>query len=181
MVIDIPNNTVELTDKQDAGNSPDTTILPQVQDHKSHKKTIFNEKQNIEEPKNAQQDQTTENFEEEEQSELPTAAINVDMINGQPLYTIQLNGISIPIAAITIPTSEGPRHLQSAITSLPHSSSSSLSKLSDQPSTKPDLIPSLSSHDEAIQSEHSSPVDCECSISLYHNYPNKGPSTLIKI
>ena len=45
---------------------------------------------------------------------LPVAAINVNMINGQPVYTIQLMGHSIPLAAITIPTSDGPLQLQSS-------------------------------------------------------------------
>ena len=47
-------------------------------------------------------------------SSLPVAAIDINMINGQPVYTIQLMGHSIPLAAITIPTSEGPLQLQSA-------------------------------------------------------------------
>jgi len=57
----------------------------------------------------------------EPEKQLPTAAINLNMIDGQPVYSIQLNGLSIPIAAITIPTSDGPRHLQSAVTTLPAS------------------------------------------------------------
>ena len=54
-----------------------------------------------------------------ESNSLPVAAINVDMIDGQPMYTIQIMGQYIPLAAITIPTSEGPLELQSATATLP--------------------------------------------------------------
>lgn len=67
----------------------------------------------------------------EPEKQLPTAAINLNMIDGQPVYSIQLNGLSIPIAAITIPTSDGPRHLQSAITTLPASATPKDSSFTD--------------------------------------------------
>lgn len=71
----------------------------------------------------------------EPEKQLPTAAINLNMIDGQPVYSIQLNGLSIPIAAITIPTSDGPRHLQSAITTLPASATPKDSSFTDPPTS----------------------------------------------
>lgn len=55
----------------------------------------------------------------EEQSKLPTAAINYDVIDGQQMYFIELNGYKIPIAAIAIPTTDGTSYLRSGLTSLP--------------------------------------------------------------
>lgn len=67
---------------------------------------------------------------EEEPSKLPTAAINYDVIDGQQMYFIELNGYKIPIAAITIPTSDGTSYLRSGLTSLP---SSATPRKSDSP------------------------------------------------
>lgn len=64
----------------------------------------------------------SENKNEQEPSKLPTAAINYDVIDGQQMYFIELNGYKIPIAAIAIPTSDGTSYLRSGLTSLPSSS-----------------------------------------------------------
>lgn len=79
------------------------------------------------------------------------------MINGQPLYTIQLHGFSIPIAAITIPTSEGPCQLQSAITSLPQSTVKLTNELSKQEVLQLHSEKECLQH-EAIQSERFNPT-----------------------
>ena len=73
----------------------------------------------------------SESKNEEEPSKLPTAAINYDVIDGQQMYFIELNGYKIPIAAITIPTSDGTSYLRSGLTSLP--SSSATPRKSDSP------------------------------------------------
>ena len=73
----------------------------------------------------------SESKNEEEPSKLPTAAINFDVIDGQQMYFIELNGYKIPIAAITIPTSDGTSYLRSGLTSLP--SSSATPRKSDSP------------------------------------------------
>ena len=93
----------------------------------------------------------SENKSDEEPSKLPTAAINYDVIDGQQMYFIELNGYKIPIAAIAIPTADGTSYLRSGLTSLP--SSSETPRKSDSPlpvlNDPVEITPTLSTINQA--------------------------------
>lgn len=100
-----------------------TDCLPSIENFENATKLNINEPQTTTAFLNTNTElssslQDTVNGKQDSNNPLPVAAINVNMIDGQPVYTIQLMGQSIPLAAITIPTSDGPLQLQSATTSL---------------------------------------------------------------
>ena len=111
MIIDIPD--VSQTPEPNKNKKGHSTTTSQTQQNETtldrHDQTL-----NTTAPKDPKEKQG-----ESSAKPLPTAAININVIDGQPLYSIQLNGISIPIAAITIPTSDGTSYLRSGLTSLP--------------------------------------------------------------
>jgi len=46
-------------------------------------------------------------------SQLPIATVKIDFVDNKPQYSIQLNGQTVPVAAISVPTSEGMLELHS--------------------------------------------------------------------
>ncbi|XP_066935185.1 uncharacterized protein [Clytia hemisphaerica] len=113
LIIDIPDVSQTPDTNKHKKDHSTTTGTPETQHHETNFDR-HNQSLNTTAFRDAKERQ-----DEASTKPLPTAAININVIDGQPLYSIQLNGISIPIAAITIPTSDGTSYLRSGLTSLP--------------------------------------------------------------